>query len=462
MGESIERKLLPFQIPHVYQLYECLQENRCIVDASDTGTGKTYCSIGLCKLMRMKPFIICPKSVINSWRDVARLFDCEIYGISNYEKIKNGKHYTNDFELVDCPFIDVIRVHPNSKKAKDFVFHLPHDCMIIFDEAHRCKNDKTVNNRLLLATKNTVDAVKILLLSATISDKLDCFKSFGVVLKLFDDKKKFKRWARTEFARYEAELDHQIFDENQKILYAINKAMFPHRGSRIRIAELGDLFPRNNIIAQCYFCENTEQINAMYVLINQAMQELKDKATRAHALAKLNYARQQIELLKIPIFRDLIVEGLENNLSVVVFVNFRATMDHILHEFGSNCKICGGQKLEERDASIAYFQSNQTPLIVSMIQAGGVGISLHDIHGNHPRMSIISPTWSGQDMVQAFGRVHRAGGKTHSLQKIVYCAKTYEEEICRIIKEKIQNIKGINDGEINPVEFDTQNINLAQ
>jgi hypothetical protein len=87
-------------------------------------------------------------------------------------------------------------------------------------------------------------------------------------------------------------------------------------------------------------------------------------------------------------------------------------------------------------------------MIVAIIQAGGVGVSLHDIHGGHPRMSIISPTWSGQDMVQALGRIHRAGSKTPAMQRIVYCAKTYEEQICSTIQEKIRNINAINDGDL--------------
>jgi hypothetical protein len=63
-------------------------------------------------------------------------------------------------------------------------------------------------------------------------------------------------------------------------------------------------------------------------------------------------------------------------------------------------------------------------------------------------MSIISPTWSGQDLVQTLGRVHRAGAQTPVIQKIVYCAKTYEADICKIIRRKLRNLGGINDGDL--------------
>src|SRR3989338_1480104 len=87
--------LLSYQIPHVYQLYECLQGVDCVLDASDTGTGKTYTTIACCYLLKLKPLIICPKSVINTWIDVAKKMGVEILGISNYEKMKGCKYYTS-------------------------------------------------------------------------------------------------------------------------------------------------------------------------------------------------------------------------------------------------------------------------------------------------------------------------------------------------------------------------------
>ena len=88
-----------------------------------------------------------------------------------------------------------------------------------------------------------------------------------------------------------------------------------------------------------------------------------------------------------------------------------------------------------------------------MQQAGGVGISLHDIHGGHPRMSIISPSWAGYEMRQTLGRIHRAGSKTPAIQKIVYVAKTYEEQLCNIIKVKLRNIDALNDGDLDDFEL---------
>jgi superfamily II DNA or RNA helicase len=114
---KIESKLLSYQIPHLYQLYESFQVNKCVLDASDTGTGKTYVALSLCSKLGLKPFIICPKSVIFSWMNVAKQLNVEIFGTSNYESLINSKYYTPKMEKVTCPYMD--------KENKDFIFHLP-------------------------------------------------------------------------------------------------------------------------------------------------------------------------------------------------------------------------------------------------------------------------------------------------------------------------------------------------
>ena len=67
MDTEIVSKLLAYQVPHTLQLFECLTERKRVLDASDTGTGKTYCALASCKMLKLKPFIICPKSVISNW-----------------------------------------------------------------------------------------------------------------------------------------------------------------------------------------------------------------------------------------------------------------------------------------------------------------------------------------------------------------------------------------------------------
>lgn len=456
----MEDKLLPYQVPHFLQLVETLKQNDCILDASDTGTGKTYVALALAKEVNREPFVICPKSVIPNWINVAKFFGIKLFGVSNYEMLKGCKYFVpdkdNNFEKVDCPYMDKIEtekaVHKGTKKILDFVFHLPSNVLVIFDEAHRCKNYQTVTSRLLLSINKSL--CKTLLLSATISDKIDCFKPFGVTFGFYDETKQFKMWLRKIRRAKKIHYENQNISEQDIPLDIIHNKIFPYKGSRMKIKDLGDMFPQNQVITQAYYSQNQDEIDNQYKIIRDAFEELKVKESRSDGLGKLVRARMKIEMLKVPIMLDVIQEGLDNGYSIVVFVNFIDTMNYLAHYFNTECLIHGGQSLQDRQDSIDRFQENKSNIIISIIQAGGVGISLHDIHGGHPRMSVISPTWSGQDTQQALGRIHRAGSKSPALQRMVYVAGTFEERICELIQSKLKNITGINDRDLVGPQFD--------
>ncbi len=455
----MDAKLLKFQVPHFYQLLETFNATSCVLDASDTGTGKTYVAIALCAQLKLSPFVICPKSVIPNWTSVAKMMGVTLFGISNYEMLKGCKYYTQDLECVDCPYMDKVeKIDDKGKKVKEFQFNIPNDTMVIFDEAHRCKNYASITSKLFqsICRSSKITKYKILLLSATISDKIDCFKPFGVAFGFYDDTKKFKMWLRKQIKAKEVHYNKsnkKPLTHDQMVLDIIHNQIFPAKGSRMKIKELGDMFPSNQVLAQAYMCVNKEKIQEQYDIIEDAFMELKNKELRSEALGKLVMARMKIEMFKMPIMLDIIEEALDSNYSVAIFVNYVDTMNYLAHYFETDCLIYGGQALEDRQDSIDAFQSNKSKIIIAIMQAGGVGISLHDIHGGHPRMSVISPTWSGQDMQQVLGRIHRAGGQSPALQRIIYCGGTYEEQICKIIDEKLKNISGINDGDLIGPKF---------
>lgn len=464
-------KLLSYQVAHTLQLIECLKLKNRVLDASDTGTGKTYCAIAVASILNLQPFIICPKSVISSWIGVLNEFSCPYIGISNYEALKNNSYYdgfksNGELDPIHCPFMNIELEVVNKdekdpkkiKYSKKFKFQFPPNTLIIFDEAHRCKNYGSQTSNLLMAIIQ--NNIKIMLLSATITDKINCFKPFGCVFNFYSKPEDFKQWI-TKHKGYEKD-KYNSWELDKVKLDIIHKNVFPRFGSRLKIAELGNLFPQNNIIADSYYLDNHLEVDKIYKEINQEILDIKNLEDKSERLAKLLRARMRIEMLKVPIYMDLAQEGLDSDYSVVIFVNFSATLEYICHHMKTSCVIRGGQTIEERQKNIDDFQANREKIIVVMIQAGGVGVSLHDLHGKHPRMSIISPTWSGQDLKQVLGRIHRAGSKTPAIQKIVFVKDTEEENICGLIKKKLTNIQAINDGVLDDVEIELEHYQLKE
>jgi superfamily II DNA or RNA helicase len=166
-------------------------------------------------------------------------------------------------------------------------------------------------------------------------------------------------------------------------------------------------------------------------------------------------ARRKVETLKVPLFVEMIEDHFDEGKAVAVFCNFRETIEAINFRLSKQKKfrgkisfVVGCQKDQERQQNIEDFQNDVTQIILCNLEAGGVGISLHDVYGHRPRVSIISPTWKANSIVQALGRVWRANGKSKCLQYIAYASECIEEEICVKVQAKISNLNCLNDGDL--------------
>ena len=396
---------------HFSKPYFSLERFDAALDGSDTGTGKTYSAMCIAAILGLRPFVICPKSVISTWRKVAKIFSLELYSATNYESVKFGRYYNDKEKKEKCPYIEVL------DGGRDFKWNLPADCMLVFDEVHKCKNPKSVTSKLLTRSKDTPN--KVLMLSATVSDKPKFFSNVAYMLDFCTNIKVFKYYL----------MSLQQQDTTKPIFMLLHQKIYPNKGSRMRIAELGDLFPSNQVIAETYTMGDDieRQIEEQYHLLSVAVNDLKNKEAEAVCpLTIMLRARQKIKALKVQAFIELARDYIENGFSVVIFTNFTDTLNLLANKLKTDCLIHGGQTLKERDRCVENFQENKERLLIANIASGGQAISLHDIHGGHPRVSLISPTWSAQALVQALGRIYRAKGKTPCLQRIIFCANTVE------------------------------------
>lgn len=439
--------LLPYQEQHVATLQKALRDPcHCAIDASDTGTGKTYAAAGLAKAMNLEVVVVCPKAVLITWHRVLTQFKVPILGVANYELFKGGKWYTDVLEekRETCPY----RIYDPIKKTWSWT-GLKDNMLFIFDEAHRCKNKATSNAKMLLSLAD--QPCMKLLLSATIADKPKFFAVFARMLGFINTVSEYRLFLKgiklkgvTNTSGYLKRSKKADPDMLQ-----LHKLIFPLHGSRMKISDLGDHFPSNKVIADTYKMDDdaVNEIKKQYSYISAVHTEAQAKEDMASCrLAQIIRARQKIEAVKVKTIAELVKDHIDNGNSVAVFVNYIDTMVLLQDLLGVECIIRGGQTTSERQGMIDAFNEDRERVIICQIQSGGVGISLHDTVGVHPRVSIISPSWSAQDLMQAFGRIHRASGKTPCVQKLVYCHGTIEEHICALISAKLVNYHLLNDG----------------
>jgi superfamily II DNA or RNA helicase len=437
-------KLYSYQIQHTENIIRIIKNNNAVLDASDTGTGKTYCAVVACKMLNLEPFVICPKAVMSTWKNVCNYFNVKYTAIVNYDTIKLGKFYLNG-KRRKCPYIEV-----DEKTCK---WDLPNNCILIFDEAHKCSELSTQNAKLLIGAKDT--KIPVMILSATIADHPEKFKLFFYVLNFIEPTQ--IQQLNINYIKYIRIVESWIA-RDLKPMVRIHKMLYPDRATRMRI-DVIDSFPETQITATPYSMGEAREleIEKEYKTLALSLDELRGKAEgdKKGILPKMMRAHQKIELLKVPTFVELTNDFIQNGFSVVIFVNFTETLKKIGTLLHTDNFIFGEQSYDDREDIIQRFQENKIRVIICNIKAGGVGVSLHDLQGGHPRISLISPTWSSIDLVQALGRIHRAGSKTKSLQRIIYAANTVEEKIADKLKVKLANINSLNNGDL-----DLSNINF--
>jgi len=444
ISDKIKKELLPYQIGNTDNIIRVLQNNGTVLDASDTGTGKTYTAVATCAQLKLNPLIICPKAIMSTWKKVCKIFKVDPFFIVNYETIKNLKYYDDNGNRQKCSYIKY------NEESKLYSWkNIPKNVVFIFDEAHKCASLSTFNGLLLLATKETTNNY-IILLSATIADHPEKFKIFFYILNFIN--KNDVNTMDLDFKKYMSVVERWIMRDPRPML-RIHNMLYPNRATRMSIDVLGDLFPETQITATPYSMGKTREteIQNEYEIIYKELSKLKGKSKedKANPLVLVLRAQQKIELLKIPTFVELTNDFLHNGFSVVIFVNFTQTLKSMAKLLFTNCLIYGEQHDKERQQNIDNFQSNKERLIICNIKAGGVGISLHDVYGNHKRVSLISPCWSSIDLTQALGRIHRANGKSKSLQRIIYTANTVEEKIAEKLQQKMKDISSINNGDLD-------------
>jgi superfamily II DNA or RNA helicase len=160
-------------------------------------------------------------------------------------------------------------------------------------------------------------------------------------------------------------------------------------------------------------------------------------------------ARQSAELLKAPGLAEMAADAVEEGQSVVIFVNFRATLA-ALQKLMPNLPVIEGETpMDGRADILRRFGADEVRVVAANLATAGEGLDgLQDLRGEFPRLTLISPGFSAVQIKQALGRVHRANAKTKSVQRIVFAAGTVEERACEAVQAKLANMAVLNDGDL--------------
>lgn len=423
------RQLYPKQTQHAAILTRALDTHRVALDASSTGTGKTLVASEIAAYYKRPTLVVCLKNSIPMWEEEMQDRGWPAIKVINYEMLRTGKTEWGQWN-----------------KQKLFDFKLPANALIIFDEAQKAQGIDTKNSKMLIGAKPFIN----LLLSATAVENPSEMRALGYLLGLHS-LRDFWAWCRKNGCKPNQWGGLDFHDPSGKVLNALHHQIFPEYGSRLTVADLKDHFQETQIITTPL--EFGEEIKKVYAEMEAELAVLVDasKSDSKHPAAERLVARlrgrQKAELCKVPVMIEMAEDLIKEGRSVVLFVNFNATIEALKARL-KDAKVIRGERTEDEDRQevMKAFQEDRCRLLICNTQAGGVSISLHDVTGKHPRTAIISPSDNAKDILQVMGRVHRAGGKTNSQQHVLFAAHTIETEVEKNCRKKMENVSIFNEG----------------
>ena len=447
--------LLEPQKIHSTKLLNSLHLNGFAFDASPTGTGKTYCASWIAKNYGSSVVVICPKSVQKNWFDTLKSFGIDNPIVMTFERLVRGNtdYYTYD--------MSVYLNRTNWWKSLGITVNFPNNSLVILDEVHKCKGQKSLSGECLVAIKNA--GHKLLMLSASAATNVTEMKAFGYATLLhsgygFYDFCKDNGVAFNRFGLGTWDANLQKCKEG---MVRIHNTLFNTLGcaNRMNRKDFGNIFPDNQVIADGFdLGSNTAKLQSVYNEMEYELMNLDESSMEysEHHFAIIMKARRQSELVKVPAMVSWIEDMYDEGVSPVVFINFRETLEAIEKRLnsakysGKIAKIVGGQTQKQRDNEIEQFQSDIKRICLVMVAAGSASVSLHDLNGNYPRHTLINPSYSAINTLQALGRCHRANGKTPVVQRFFFAnGVEIEEKMRKRVNLRLTNLDSLNDGDLS-------------
>ena len=186
------------------------------------------------------------------------------------------------------------------------------------------------------------------------------------------------------------------------------------------------------ITTECHKLDNntTDKVTELYKNIT---------TNNYHSYRRNIMLRQEIEILKIPIFIELTKQYLKSGHSIVIFVNYMVTVTELynkLYEL-TPIKIDGYQSYDEIKYNVMLFQTNKSKVIICFKNVCMEGLTLEDYCGLSPRLCLISPSCNIVDIVQSIARVCRKTMRSDLLIKILFCDNTIETRIKKQVHQKL-------------------------
>ena len=420
-----------------YKWLKYLTDNNlgaCLAD--DMGLGKTLQAIALLSKVheekKKKSMVIMPKSLIYNWENEIKRFS---------PKLKVGIYYGINRDFSSLKKVDIIlTTYGTIRNDIENLLEQKFD-LLVLDESQNIKNINSQTTKAVLL----LNAKKRVALSGTPIENnlLELYSLFRFLNpEMFGSVQEFTNDYIVPIQKYS---DTSTIEELRKKIYPfllrrVKKevlADLPDKIEKLVYVDMNDKHRRFYEERRKYYYslleKNTSsQGNFDKFFVLQAINELR------HIVSSPELENKKIISSKKEVLIENVIEAIENNHKVLVFVNYLSSIESICDSLKENkikyLKMTGQTK--DRQNLVDKFQNDSRyKVFVMTLKTGGVGLNLVSAD----TIFIYDPWWNTTVENQAIDRAYRLGqDKTVFAYKMIM-RNTIEEKILKLqeIKNKL-------------------------
>ena len=377
-----------------------------------------------------KILIICPASLKINWeREIRNYTDRSVF-------ICEGKKFSLEHDFVIVNY-DILKNFYDVKDSENSLIYKFNPDLIIMDEAHFVSNPQSIRSKLINHFSKRSDRIWLLTGTPMTNRPMNYFN----LLQLIESPvaQNWLAYAIRYCGGYQ-------FNAGKRKIWNVNGATnleeLRDRTSKQFLRRLKSevLDLPDKIITPIFlklYSKTYEALMGEYFTWHSTNKE--ESSSLTVQFSKLMKIRQIIAEEKIGHTIELAQNVLDQDKKVIIFTNFKDTLNKISDHFGKICvKLDGSSSKHERQYAVDQFQENdKIKVFVGNMKAAGVGLTL-----TSSEVVIMNDlSFVPGDMSQAEDRAYRYGQKNNVLIYYPIFVNTIENIIYDIVNRKKQNIE---------------------
>lgn len=393
---------------------------------AEMGTGKSKVVCDIVGVMKASAIIICPKSVMENWKDefyMSTDIKPAVLDGTMKKRVKTLKDNSDGTVIINYEgLLSMLKL-----KNKDAEAILKSFKVCVLDESSKIKSPKAQRSKRIVKTFQATPFKYILSGTPITQSPLDIYQQFAFLDPNFLGYKTYLSFRNeyadmTGYGNYTPVFRKHLMPKLKKIISAhafqIKKEDcldLPEKTYTRRLIEMSkgmrDQYEsmKNDMIVEM---EGQDNVTAGIILT---------KLVRLQEIASGVYLQDQKDNEKMAALEEILEE--RGDQKVIVWCRFRnslACIARMLEEKGiRHCEFHGDTK--ERNEVIKDFQAGKYDVFLGQIQTGGMGITL-----TAATMTVYyENTFSLEDRLQSEARNHRAG----QTEKVTYIDLVYKRSI---------------------------------